>query len=37
MKPLMETSKFLEVHCNRCNDVVYVKKAVSEKPRMLDD
>jgi hypothetical protein len=37
MKPLLETAKFLEVHCNRCNDVVYVKKGTSEKPTMLDD
>jgi hypothetical protein len=37
MEPLLETTKFLEVHCSRCNDVVYVKKEKAEKPRMLDD
>ncbi len=37
MIPVMETTKFLEVGCEICRDVVYVKKESAVKPQMLDD
>lgn len=37
MQLAMETFKFLEVHCNACGDVVYLKKERAERPQMLDD
>lgn len=37
MKPVMETTKFLEVDCEVCKDVVYIKKESANKPQMLDD
>jgi hypothetical protein len=37
MKPVMETGKFLEAHCEVCGDVVYVKKESIVRPQMLDD
>ncbi len=32
-----ETNRFVEVQCRLCGDVVFVKKADTEKPQMLDD
>lgn len=37
MRPNMETPKFLEMGCDICGDVVYVKKDRAERPQMLDD
>ncbi|MBS3050996.1 MAG: hypothetical protein J4400_02520 [Candidatus Aenigmarchaeota archaeon] len=37
MQPNMETPKFVEMNCEVCGDVVYVKKERAEKPQMLDD
>jgi ribosomal protein S27E len=37
MKVRMETGRFVEVKCDNCNDVVYVKKHIKQKPVMLDD
>ncbi len=37
MRPVMETTKFLEVHCGVCGDIVYIKKEAAKKPQMLDD
>ncbi len=37
MSVLMDLGKFWEVHCNVCNDVIYVKKPLMAKPQMIDD
>ena len=38
MKINIETSRFIELQCCKCGDVVYLKKdADSQKPVMLDD
>jgi hypothetical protein len=33
----VDLGKFWEVHCDVCNDVVYVKKSDFPRPQMLDD
>ena len=37
MRMKLEMGKFLEVECEKCKDVVYVKKESSLKPQLLDD
>ncbi|MCX6819284.1 MAG: hypothetical protein NT129_04785 [Candidatus Aenigmarchaeota archaeon] len=37
MKINLETSRFIEIQCESCGDVIYVKKIDSQKPIMLDD
>ena len=37
MKLRMETTKFLEVGCERCGDTVYLKKTGVLRPQMIDD
>jgi len=37
MKINVETSRFVEVQCEMCGDVVFVKKNDSDAPQMLDD
>lgn len=37
MKVGVDTGKFLEVVCGQCDDVVYLKKGVAQKPQMIDD
>lgn len=37
MKIKIETTRFYEVECEKCNDSVYVKKQDVAKPVMLDD
>lgn len=37
MTPAMETIKFLELNCEVCGDVVYLKKDRAARPQMLDD
>ncbi len=37
MNIVIETTKFYEAHCDKCSDVVYVKKDDIEKPIILDD
>lgn len=32
-----ETAKFLEVLCGLCGDTVFIKKANTEAPQLLDD
>ncbi len=37
MKVKLETFKFLEVVCEKCGDIVYLKKGAEYKPQLLDD
>jgi len=37
MKVRLETFKFLGVACDRCGDIVYLKKQANAKPQMIDD
>jgi predicted RNA-binding Zn-ribbon protein involved in translation (DUF1610 family) len=38
MRVNIETTRFIEVQCPECGDVIYIKKDSSEgKPVMLDD
>ena len=37
MKINIETPRFLEVQCEKCGDVVYIKKNVDQRPVMIDD
>ncbi len=37
MKKNLETSRFIEMQCTHCGDIIYVKKETSAKPVMLDD
>ena len=37
MKMRIETMQFREMACDKCGDVVYVKKRIAAKPQMLDD
>lgn len=37
MKVNIETTRFIEVQCDKCGDVIYVKKNGSHKPVMIDD
>ena len=38
MKVSMELGRFLEVQCQKCGDVIYIKKYEAEnRPIMLDD
>ncbi len=37
MRVNVETSKFVEVQCSLCGDVVFVKKDEDNKPQLLDD
>ena len=38
MRINIETSRFVELRCEKCGDIVYVKKdAATQKPVMLDD
>ena len=37
MKKNLETSRFIEMQCQHCGDVIYVKKDIAQKPVMLDD
>ncbi len=37
MRVNVETSKFVEVRCGICGDVVFVKKDDSSTPQLLDD
>ena len=33
----MEVGRFVELRCETCGDVVYIKKYSSAKPTLLDD
>lgn len=38
MKINIETSRFIELQCEKCGDIIYVKKEDNaQKPVMLDD
>ena len=37
MRINIETPRFLEVQCEKCGDVVYIKKNVEQKPVLIDD
>ena len=37
MKISIETPRFIELQCEKCGDIVYVKKDAAQKPVMLDD
>lgn len=37
MEKLIETSRFAEMECSVCGDVVFVKKDKTEKPQLIDD
>lgn len=37
MRLKAETLQFQEYYCEKCGDVVYVKKAVAARPQMIDD
>ncbi len=37
MRIVMESALFLELYCDKCNDVIYLKKKDIPKPQMLDD
>lgn len=37
MKISLETPRFYEMRCEKCNDIVYVKKNAETKPVLLDD
>jgi hypothetical protein len=37
MKIKMDIGLFLEVQCDSCKDIVYVKKSEMPRPQMLDD
>lgn len=37
MRVRMDVGRFLEVQCNDCRDVVYIKKSEVPKPQMIDD
>ena len=37
MKINIETSRFIEVQCEKCGDIIYLKKNGPEKPVMIDD
>ena len=37
MKINIETPRFLEVQCEKCGDVIYIKKKDEQKPVMIDD
>jgi len=37
MKVNIETSRFVEVQCESCGDIIYVKKSDSQRPVMIDD
>lgn len=37
MKINIETTRFIELQCEKCGDVIYVKKDNAQKPVMLDD
>lgn len=37
MKVSLELGRFTEMLCERCGDVIYVKKLSSAKPVMIDD
>ncbi len=37
MKKNLETSRFVEMQCTHCGDIIYVKKEAHTKPVMIDD
>ena len=37
MKISMETGSFLEVQCQECGDVVFIKKGTQKAPELIDD
>lgn len=37
MSSNLELGRFVEVQCEKCGDIVYVKKYASQRPVMLDD
>jgi len=38
MKINIETTRFIELQCEKCGDIIYIKKnADDQKPVMLDD
>lgn len=37
MKPGLELGRFTETKCQKCGDVIYIKKLAETKPVMLDD
>jgi hypothetical protein len=37
MRVNLETPRFIEVHCDVCNDIVYIKKDDVQEPQLLDD
>ncbi len=37
MKIRMETMRFIEAECQKCGDVVYIKKGAEIKPQLIDD
>ncbi|MBI2579119.1 MAG: hypothetical protein HYW26_05385 [Candidatus Aenigmarchaeota archaeon] len=37
MKLKIETLRFSEFGCEKCGDIVYIKKISSSKPQLLDD
>ena len=37
MKPNIDLGRFTEAKCQRCGDVIYIKKFAQKKPVLLDD
>ena len=37
MKIKTDLGRFMEIHCEVCNDIIYLKKQDAAKPQMLDD
>ena len=37
MKVTSELGRFIEVQCEKCGDVIYLKKAEFQKPKLIDD
>ncbi len=37
MKLKIETLRFRELECNKCGDIIYVKKGMTGKPELIDD
>lgn len=37
MKTSLELGRFIEVQCNKCNDVIYIKRQTVQTPVLIDD
>jgi hypothetical protein len=37
MRKKVETIEFEEFHCEKCGDIVYIKKDSVRKPELIDD